>query len=73
MRYRVTPIVVLETQGSPALLTELLVYIFQLGDNQCAIMRKNCWNDLLAVYLPQEIFGEGLIESMTGEQGKLYW
>lgn len=36
------------------------------------IMSKNCWNDLLAIYFNQKIFGEGLIESMTGEQGKLY-
>lgn len=63
----------LEMQGSLAWLTKPLVYIFQLGDNQCAIMSKNCWNGLLAVYFNLQIFGEGLIESMTGEQGKLYW
>lgn len=72
MRNRMTVLIVLEMHGSLALLTETLVYIFQLGDNQCAIMSKNCWNDLLAVYFNQQIFGEGLIESMTGEQGKLY-
>lgn len=64
-------LIVLETQGSLLLLTEPLVYIFQLGDNQCAIMSKNCWNDLLAVYFNQQIFGEGLIESTTREQGEL--
>lgn len=67
-----TLLIVSEMQGSLAFLTEPLVYIFQLGDNQCAIMSKNCWNDLLAVCFNQQIFGEDLIESMTGEQGKLY-
>lgn len=69
MRYRATLLVVLETQGS---LTEPLVYIFQLGGNQCAIMSKNCWNDLLALYFNQQVFGEGSFESMTGEHGNIY-
>ena len=38
----------------------------------CVTVSENCWNDLLAVYSNQQIFGEGLIESVTGEQGKLY-
>lgn len=67
-----TVLIVLEMQGSLTLLTEPLVYIFQLGDNQCAIMSKNCWNDLLAVRFHQQILGEGLMDGVTGKQGKLY-
>lgn len=52
-----TLLIVLEMQGSLAFLTEPLVYIFQLGDNQCAIMSKNCWNDLLAVALTSKSLG----------------
>jgi hypothetical protein len=67
----VTLFTVLEIQGSLTLLPEPLVYISQLRDNQGVIMSKNCWNDLLAVYFSQQIHGEGLMERMTGEQGKL--
>lgn len=69
MRYRATLLIVIETQGS---LTEPLVYVFQLGGNRCAIMSKNCWNDLLALYFNQQVFGEDLFESTTGEQGNVY-
>lgn len=62
----------LAIQGSLTLLPEPLVYISQLGDNQCVIMSKNCWDDLLAVYFNQQICGEALMEHMTGKQGKLY-
>lgn len=40
--------VVLRGQGSLALLTVPVVYTFQLGGNQHAIMTKNCWHDLWA-------------------------
>lgn len=63
----------LAMQGSLALLPEPPVYVSQLGDNHCVIITKNCGNDLLAVCFNQRICGEGLTESMTGEQGGLCW
>lgn len=39
-----------------------LVYIFQLEDNQDAIMTKNCWNDLLTAFVTYRILRGSLNE-----------
>lgn len=71
MRCRVTLLIVREMQGPLLLLPEPLASISQLGDDRGVVVHGNRWNDLLAMYSSRQIFGEGLIESETGEQGKL--